>query len=347
MAIQTKLTSRFVTVISLFAVLLPLNALADKVQAAETFSVNGNKALNTNYGFRRFDGEPRMSIFQRNDNDPDQQFDRLSGNLGGTLLKHRTTGKCLNAHYLSNGAEINVWGCNGSDPDQNWNMLHQGNGVNLIQRRGTNLCVDSPTRNDVGKVHLWTCDANNANQRFQSSQGIALPPPSGNVALPFGRNQTWYVCQGYNGSVSHQNYYALDLTVAQDFGSNNACWAADSNVNKSARREILAPANGTVWHVNSDLVCLSLDNGRSLLIGHMDRNVTNGQRVTKDALLGRLSVGNSANGGYSHIHLEGRNSPACKSGTSVPLTAQYGLQLEGVGDLPGDQTHWKKALLRP
>ncbi len=171
MAIQTKLTSRFVTVISLFAVLFPLNALADKVQAAETFSVNGNKALNTNYGFRRFDGEPRMSIFQRNDNDPDQQFDRLNGNLGGTLLKHRTTGKCLNAHYLSNGAEINVWGCNGSDPDQNWDMLHQGNGVNLIQRRGTNLCVDSPTRNDVGKVHLWTCDANNANQRFQSSQG--------------------------------------------------------------------------------------------------------------------------------------------------------------------------------
>lgn len=173
MTTQIKLAPNVLAVSSLLTILAALTAIAGKAQAAETFSVNGNKALNTNYGFRKIDGEPRMSIFQRNDNDPDQQFERLSGNLGGTLLKHRTTGKCLNAHRLFNGAEINVWACNGNDPDQNWNMLPQGNGVTLIQRRSTNLCVDSPTRTDTGKIHLWTCDANNANQRFQSSQSIA------------------------------------------------------------------------------------------------------------------------------------------------------------------------------
>ena len=177
MAIQTKLAPKALAILGALAISLPLTAVAGKAQAAETFSVSGNKALNTNYGFRKIDGEPRMSIFQRNDSDPDQQFDRVSGSLGGgTWLKQRTTGKCLNAHYLYNGAEINVWGCNGSDPDQAWDMLPQGNGINLIRRRGTNFCVDSPTRTDAGKVHLWTCDANNPNQRFQSSQSVVSLP---------------------------------------------------------------------------------------------------------------------------------------------------------------------------
>jgi len=154
-------------------------ALTSKAQAAETFSVQEGKALNTNWNFRRIDGTPRISIWQRNDGDRDQQFDRLGGNLGGTLLKHVSTGLCLNAHYLWNGAEINLWNCNGNDPDQNFDLVDVGNNFNLIRRRGTNLCVDTPTRNDAGKVHLWQCDANNGNQRWRSSNNITPPPPSG------------------------------------------------------------------------------------------------------------------------------------------------------------------------
>ncbi|AFZ11546.1 Curculin domain protein (mannose-binding) lectin [Crinalium epipsammum PCC 9333] len=174
------------------------------VQAAETFSVD-NVALNTNWNFRRIDSQPRMSIWPRNDGDPDQQFDRLTGNLGGTLLKHRSTGNCLNAHSLWNGAEINVWPCNGSDPDQNWNLINVSDGRMLIQRRGTNLCVDTPTRDNGGKVHLWDCDSNNGNQRWRSSAYTAPPPPTGsNIIvkastsnLNFNRGQQWVTSTNY------------------------------------------------------------------------------------------------------------------------------------------------------
>ena len=157
------------------ATFLSLVTGTSMAQAAETFSVD-NVALNTNWNFPRIDGNPRMSIWSRNDNDPDQQFDQLSGNRGGILLKQRSTGRCLNAHYLSNGSEINVWSCDANDPDQNWNLVGVSDNRTLIKRSGTNLCVDTPTRSNAGKVLLWTCDGNNANQRWRSS---ATPIPSG------------------------------------------------------------------------------------------------------------------------------------------------------------------------
>ena len=170
----------------------------------------------------------------------------------------------------------------------------------------------------------------------------------GQINLPFNRGQTWYVCQGYNGTISHQNNFAFDLTVARDFGRNNSCWAADGNVNKSAGQAVLAPSAGTVWHVGQDLVCLEIDSRRSLLIGHIDRRVGNGQRVSQDAILGTLSSANSINGGYAHIHIEARQSPRCTPGTSVPFTATNGFQFKGIGDLPGSvtNTHWKRELRR-
>lgn len=135
----------------------------------ETFSTGG-VSLNTNNNFRRFDGQPRVSIYRSSATDPDQQFERLTGNRGGVLLRNRSTGKCLNAHYLANGSEINTWPCDGNDVDQNWNLVNVG-GSFLLQRSGTNSCVDTPTRDNAGKVHLWTCDRNNANQRWTSSRG--------------------------------------------------------------------------------------------------------------------------------------------------------------------------------
>lgn len=143
---------------------------------AENFVVDGNKALNTNNTFRRVDNFPRMSIWDFNPNDADQQFDRIQGSRGGTLLRHRSTGNCLNAHYLSNGGEVNTWSCNAGDPDQNFTITSLGNGYSRIQRTGTNLCVDSPTRDNGGKIHLWQC-VDTPNQRWRSSGVIINPPP--------------------------------------------------------------------------------------------------------------------------------------------------------------------------
>ncbi|MDY7012288.1 MAG: CHAP domain-containing protein [Cyanobacteriota bacterium] len=161
---RVMITKRFISTLAA-ASFLVIGASAT-ARAAELFSID-NIALNTNWYFRRFDGNPRMSIYTKNLNDPDQQFDRLSGNRGGILLKQRSTGRCLNAHYLWNGAEINVWPCNANDPDQNWNLIPVSGGRMLIRRAGTNLCVDTPTRNNEGKVHLWGCNSNNPNQRWQ------------------------------------------------------------------------------------------------------------------------------------------------------------------------------------
>ncbi|MEG4392169.1 ricin-type beta-trefoil lectin domain protein [Microcoleus sp. BROC3] len=329
-----------------------LVATAQAAQAWETFQVNGGYALNTNNSFRLIDGNPRMSLYQHNINDPDQQFDRLPGK-SGTLLRHRSTGKCLNAYLPAQNKEINVWSCNAGDPDQNWNLQSVGNGELLISRTGTNFCIDSPTRSNNGRIHLITCNPNNANQRWKSSASSV----SGNIDLPFGRGQTWYVCQGYqNSTISHNvntgSTYGLDLTFSnRDFGT-NGCYASDSNVNKSANKQVLSPASGTVYHVagTSDLVCLSIDQNRSLLIGHINRSVANGQRVSAGQVLGTTLSYTLASNKYAHIHLEGRRSSKCAVGTSVPLTAPNGLQLMGVGDLPdlpGSSDHFKRGLTRP
>jgi Ricin-type beta-trefoil lectin domain len=123
---------------------------------AETFSIDG-MALNTNNNFPRKDGQPIMSTWQLNPNDNDQQFDRQ-----GQLLRHRSTGMCLNAALPSAGSIVNVWPCNGNDGDQKFNIVSLGGNVNLIQRTGTNLCLDMDSRNANTRMKLWNCISNNS-----------------------------------------------------------------------------------------------------------------------------------------------------------------------------------------
>lgn len=153
-------------------------SLGTSAALAETFVLNGNKALNTNANFRLIDGHPRMSLWDHNINDADQHFDRRAGRRGGELLVHRRTGKCLNAYRRWNGAEINVYPCNADDPDQNFNISAFNTGEVQIKVANTNFCVDSPTRDNGGKVTLWEC-VGNANQRFRIN-GTGTVNPSTN-----------------------------------------------------------------------------------------------------------------------------------------------------------------------
>jgi surface antigen len=145
--------------------------------AAETFSVNGNMALNTNNAFSKVDGYPRMSIYSRNNSDPDQLFDRLPGNRGGVLLKHKSTGLCLNVYRPQPGKEVNTYPCNANDADQNWSLPSLGNGQYLIKRADSNWCVDSPTRNANGRIQVVGCETSNVNQRWSSSAGSQSSTP--------------------------------------------------------------------------------------------------------------------------------------------------------------------------
>jgi hypothetical protein len=124
-----------------------------ELQTSRGFGVS----LNTNYGFRRIDGEPRMSVYQTNPNDEDQHFD-WSNVPGGQSIRHRSTGKCLNAYRKYAGAEVNVWSCNSADPDQIWQMIDKGNGYVLWRLKDTNLCLtaDTPVQNE-SRVALQGC----------------------------------------------------------------------------------------------------------------------------------------------------------------------------------------------
>ena len=194
-----------------------LVATAQAAQAWETFQVNGGYALNTNNNFRLIDGNPRMSLYQHNINDPDQQFDSSSKGTWGTLLRHSSTGKCLNGHYLWNGAEINVWPCSASDRDQNWDLQSVGNGEFLIHRTGTNFCVDSPTRTNTGRIHLITCDANNANQRWRSSA------TGSNQSRILQRAKAWVDARVPYSMVKEYNGYRTDcsgfISMAWELGT--------------------------------------------------------------------------------------------------------------------------------
>lgn len=243
-------------------------------QASETFFVQEGKALNTNNLFGKIDGQPRMSIWQRNDSDSDQQFDRLPGNRGGILLKHRSTGKCLNAARLWNGAEMNVWNCDANDSDQNWNLVDVGNGFNLIKRTGTNLCVDTPTRNDGGIVHLWDCDSNNGNQRWKSSvwgSPTSPPPTAPTWKLPWSKSVTAKVTQGW-----HPDGYGLSSI---DFGL-------------SPGQPVLAPFDSKVISQcnagnNHRAIKLQASNGQFYSLIHVNTaNISTGQTYKQGEKIG-------------------------------------------------------------
>ena len=57
-----------ITALAIASVSLAVTGQA--AQAGETFQVNGGYALNTNNSFRLIDGNPRMSLYQHNLNDP-------------------------------------------------------------------------------------------------------------------------------------------------------------------------------------------------------------------------------------------------------------------------------------
>jgi hypothetical protein len=80
------------------------------------------------------------------------------------MLKHRGTGKCLNAYSKYSGAEPFVWACNPADMDQNWEMLDKGNGYVLYRLKNTGMCLtaDTPVGNS-SIVALRDCAYNGAN----------------------------------------------------------------------------------------------------------------------------------------------------------------------------------------
>ncbi|MEA5573014.1 ricin-type beta-trefoil lectin domain protein [Calothrix sp. UHCC 0171] len=244
-----------------------VSALPASAQNWQTFSVREGMGLNTNNQFRRIDGQPRMSIYRLNNNDSDQQFQILPGSRGGVMLKHRSTGNCLNAYRTGNGSEINVWPCNPADLDQNWNLISVGDGFSLIQRVGTNRCVDTPTRDNQGRVHLWDCDRNNANQRWKSSSII----PSSAWRLPWLAGRTGTTTQGW-----HRDGYGM----------------SSIDIGLPPGTPVVAPIDSTVVRQcnagnNHRAILLQASNGQRYSMIHVTTaNIWNGRTYRKGEQMG-------------------------------------------------------------
>jgi hypothetical protein len=190
-------------------------------------------------------------------------------------------------------------------------------------------------------------DRGNQNGQVPRPQPQLDPTSTSSIALPFSPGETWFVCQGYKGTASHSNAYALDLTVRSgDFGP-NACWG---DQNASAGRSVTAPEAGNSVPLRAaDLICLNLDGGKSMVIGHLANRVTG--RVAKGALLGTVANAASANGDYAHIHVQIHPSHGCAgSGPTIPFDDTHGTRFTDSVNLPdkgGANQHQRVALTRP
>jgi Ricin-type beta-trefoil lectin domain len=203
MSTRSKFLSIVAACIS-FAAISTAMASAAKADQIYVFH-NSGMALNTNNSFSKIDGTPRMSLWSRNDNDPDQQFTELySSQNRGVRFMHKSTGLCLNAHTLKDGGSVNLWNCDANDPDQSFTVQDLGGGKSFLKRAGTNFCVDSPTRNANGLIHLIQCNPSNFNQQWMISKRNVVNPPSNDVLQ---RAKVWVDQRvSYNQGSYYQGY---------------------------------------------------------------------------------------------------------------------------------------------
>jgi murein DD-endopeptidase MepM/ murein hydrolase activator NlpD len=273
------------------AMLIAFPALAD------TFSINGI-ALNTNNLFPKTDGFPGLFTYALNSTDPDQQFDIIPGS-SGVLLKHKSTGRCVNAHYLNNGGKVNIYTCLATDPDQNWKINSLGNGVASIQRAGTDWCATMPVQAANQQIVLGNCNGS-AGQKFTVNAGSTAPPTNNSANtpyLPFTTGVTATVTQGYeahkNGIFPKYNQFAIDF-------------APPTGYDVAAR----AVRTGTVLYAGADVnndqfgnrVLIKYNDGRIGFYAHLKSvDVTANSIVAGGQRLGIIGNTGTASRGV-HLH---------------------------------------------
>jgi hypothetical protein len=142
---------------------------------------------------------------------------------------------------------------------------------------------------------------------------------TGQLLLPYAHGQTWWVCQGHNGQVSHKGIAALDLSVRKEDVGDTGCWG---DVNASANRPVKAPASGNAVLSGTDGICLNLDSGKSMWIGHLT-NRTEG-RILRGGQLGITTAADSNSperGIRPHTHAGASRSRMQRVGRATTRTA--------------------------
>ncbi len=164
--------------------------------------------------------------------------------------------------------------------------------------------------------------------RLSSSRPFVLPIPP---------NQTWYVCQGYGGEITHGGVPALDLSIDPRSAGPKGCMGASKY--SSAGSEVTSPAAGTAYRwpgcCGHDFVCVNFDTGGSVAIGHLSNRVASGTRVQTGSRIGTVAWPARSNGDYAHIHVQVHPTPNCTEGSDpVPFDAGYGFKWQCTPNLP-------------
>ena len=137
------------------------------------------------------------------------------------------------------------------------------------------------------------------------------------LVLPIPPGQTWYVCQGYNGQITHHGTPALDLSLTRKSVGSQGCLAGTKYT--SAGSVVSSPAAGTAYRTpgfaGDDFVCVNFDFGGSAAIGHLDNRIASGTRVQTGARIGTVAWPEYSNGDYSHVHIQVHPAPDCTEGS--------------------------------
>jgi len=167
-----------------------------------------------------------------------------------------------------------------------------------------------------------------------------LVPLTGLLTLPFSVGETWYVCQGYNGPVSHRRVAALDLSIdPESFAGRRGCSPDTSDA--STGKAVQAPAAGTVKaHIENegekDMLCLELKGIAIMKIGHLTDMLPVGTKFQRDDVLGKVAAPSRGNGDYAHIHVQLQDlSTGCeKAKKTIPFSGKH--RFEDAPDMPYD-----------
>ncbi len=163
-----------------------------------------------------------------------------------------------------------------------------------------------------------------------TAQGGGSGSGGGRLIVPFASGVTWYVCQGYNGSITHGGNPDLDLTTYSGRGS-TGCWGGE---NAAAGQQVVAPGAGSLIILNNGLggSCINLDGGGSIYLGHLNYSRGNGRVGAGDPIGTVAAAGSAGNNGYAHLHLSARSGSGC-GGTKVPFTSSNNMKIQGMPEL--------------
>ena len=177
-------------------------------------------------------------------------------------------------------------------------------------------------------IPMHSAPSVSAEQLGDSTRSLVLPIPA---------NETWYVCQGYNGKLTHEGMASIDLSLDPRSPGPKGCMKGTKFT--SAGSVVSSPSAGTAYRwpgcCGDDFVCVNFDSGGSAAIGHLSNRVKNGTRVGTGSSIGTVAWPHRSNGDYAHIHVQIHMEHDCTEGSDpVPVDVTHGFNWLCTPNLP-------------